>query len=122
MQESAAAMQQKIYKKISTKKTDIEHVQKIRFLTGLHAQFPSPETHAQEINHKTLIDRGILGIKKYIAYEKGVVLKVLIACALVTDAKEMDEKYLKLYLKDSNTCLILHQNLRKELELCVKMT
>ena len=78
--------------KVSMKKTDMEHVQRIGFITSPYVQLASPDVYVQEINSTAMIDRGIIEIKKHITYEKGMASKVLMIYALVSEAKEIDER------------------------------
>jgi len=107
--------------KISTKKTDMQYMQKIGFLTGPYVQLAAPDRYVQEINEEALICHGAIEIKKRITFEKGVASKVLMVYTIIDEASQLDRqifnakykvfKYVSYKLLDSDQCLAaIHNN------------
>ena len=81
--------------KILTKKTDIEYVQKIGFLIGLHVRLADPENYIQEISKAVKLNSRSIKIKKRVTYEKGVAKKVLMTFTIQLQVREINEKLFK---------------------------
>ena len=85
--------------KISTKNTDMEHVQRIGFLSGPHVQLAASPHYVKEINEEALVNYGSIEIKKRITCEKGVASKALMVHAIVKDAAKIDKKLVEAKFK-----------------------
>ena len=69
--------------KISAKKINMQHAERIGFLTGLHVQLVAPDSYAKDVNKKALVDCRCIEIKKRTICEKGIASKMLMVCTFI---------------------------------------
>ena len=63
--------------KVSTKRSDFEHVNKVGHLTGTHVKLASEEYYINDISKRLKLKDGTINIKKEHTYERGKRSKVL---------------------------------------------
>ena len=82
--------------KVSTKRTIMEHVNKIGCITGPYAKLASADYHIEDINKRLKLSEGLIGIKKEHTCERRKRSKVLAVYAIEKNASQINEDFSKL--------------------------
>ena len=75
--------------KVTTRRTTMEYVNKIGYLTGTYVKLASSEYYIEDINSRLGISNGIVDIKKEYTYEKGKRSKVLMVYVISSQVKQV---------------------------------
>jgi len=82
--------------KVATKRTTMEYVKKIGYLTGTYVKLASEEYYIKDISKRLKIPSGMIDIKKEYTFEKGKRSKVLSVYVIEKKALEINEECSKL--------------------------
>ena len=77
--------------RIGSKNACLEHAKKLGFLVGACVKIASPKHCMKELSNVLETTQKVLDTKKSCTCEKGLRSRVLVACAIESEAKEIDE-------------------------------
>ena len=86
----------KFHIKIATKRTIIEYVNKMGYLTGTYVKLASAEYYINDISTRLNLAPGTIDIKKEYTYEKGKRSKVLVLYAISSEINTVNESLSKI--------------------------